>query len=462
MTCWMPVTTARRRVGVLSFGNSTGAPYTEDVVAFMEQVAAGVAITVDNEINRDRPPIAYERELREERDRLRLLLDINNLLVTHLDYPDLLKVICEAVQRVIDADQIGIALYDQETRELRLDLIYDKEAGFTQRTRKSDPGLSLDRSAADRATFERGVRAVFRRSELDALGWHGTSLMRATGVESICCVPLVTSNGKLGTLLVGSAKPDEFSESDVTLLGHSSAQIAIAIENARAYQRVVKLNAQLIDEKQYLEGELQNEFADIVAISPALRRYPESRGDGGSDRHHRADPGRNRNRQGTDRALDPQSQPRRAHTFVRTSVVALPSSLLESELFGHEKGAFTGATAEPGRPAGTGEPGHALPRRGRRHPRGECNRSCCAFCRSASSSGLAAPELSTSTSGSWRPQTAISSTWSREGRSGAISTTVSTFFRSRSRRCATGSRTSHGWRGNFAAQCARRTAARYR
>ena len=75
MTCWMPVTTARRRVGVLSFGNSTGAPYTEDVVAFMEQVAAGVAITVDNEINRDDAE-RYERELREERDRLRLLLDI--------------------------------------------------------------------------------------------------------------------------------------------------------------------------------------------------------------------------------------------------------------------------------------------------------------------------------------------------------------------------------------------------
>ena len=79
--------------------------------------------------------------------------------------------ICEAVQRVIDADQIGIALHDRETCELRLDLIYDKEGGFTQRTRKSDPGLSLDRSAAG-VTFQRGVPAVFRRAELDALGWH--------------------------------------------------------------------------------------------------------------------------------------------------------------------------------------------------------------------------------------------------------------------------------------------------
>ena len=137
MTCWLPITTARRRVGVLSFGNSTGAPYTEDMVAFMEQVGAGVAISVDNEINRDHAE-HYEREFREERDRLRFLLDVNNLLVTHLDYPDLLKVICEAVQRVIDADQIGIALYDQESGELRLDLIYDKEGGFTRGTRKSD------------------------------------------------------------------------------------------------------------------------------------------------------------------------------------------------------------------------------------------------------------------------------------------------------------------------------------
>jgi formate hydrogenlyase transcriptional activator len=169
--------------------------------------------------------------------------------------------------------------------------------------------------------------------------------MRATGVESICCVPLVTSNGKLGTLLVGSAKPDEFSDSDVTLLGHTSAQIAIAIENARAYQRVVKLNAQLIDEKQYLEGELQNEFADIVAISPALRRILKAvetvaptdttvliLGETGTGKELIA------------RSIHNLS-PRRAHTFVRTSVVALPSSLLESELFGHVKGAFTGATA---------------------------------------------------------------------------------------------------------------------
>jgi formate hydrogenlyase transcriptional activator len=79
-----------------------------------------------------------------------------------------------------------------------------------------------------------------------------------------CCVPLVTRNGPLGALYVGSARPDAFSENDVTLLGHTSAQIAIALENARAYEEVTDRNAHLIDEKQYLERELDQQFADIV------------------------------------------------------------------------------------------------------------------------------------------------------------------------------------------------------
>ena len=112
MTCWLPLTTAHRKVGVLSFGSRSSTVYTEDVVAFMEQVAAGVAIAVENGINREQAQ-RYELELREERDRLRFLLDANNLLVSHLEYPALLEAICEAVQRIAVADQVGVALYDQ-------------------------------------------------------------------------------------------------------------------------------------------------------------------------------------------------------------------------------------------------------------------------------------------------------------------------------------------------------------
>jgi len=95
------------------------------------------------------------------------------------------------VQRIADADHIGVALYDQDSGRLRLDLIYDKAHGF------STPGdlIPLDASAAG-LTFERGAAGVFRQSELGERGWPGASLMKAEGVESMCCVPLVTRSGR--------------------------------------------------------------------------------------------------------------------------------------------------------------------------------------------------------------------------------------------------------------------------
>jgi formate hydrogenlyase transcriptional activator len=338
-TCWLPLTTAHRRVGVLSFGSRSASPYGDADLAFMEQVAAAVAIAVDNGINYDEAQ-RYQHELREERDRLRFLLDVNHLLVSHLEYPALLKSICEAVQRVVDADHIGVAWFDRESAQLQLDWIYDRDHGIT----KSGVPIALDRSAAG-VTFQSGVARVFSRSELQERGWEGASVMKSTGVETICCVPLITRHGAVGALYVGSSAADAFSGDDVTLLGHTSAQIALAVENARAYERIAHLNAQLIDEKQYLEGELGQEFAEIVGASPALRRVLRAvktvaptdstvllLGETGTGKELVA------------RAIHARS-PRHERTFVRMSAAALPTGLLESELFGHERGAFTGATA---------------------------------------------------------------------------------------------------------------------
>ena len=339
MTCWLPLTTVHRKVGVLSFGSRSDAAYTEDVLAFMEQVAAVVAIAVDNRINHD-DATRYQRELRDERDRLRFLLEVNNLLVSQRDFPELLKVISESVERVVEHDHISVALYDKDASLLRLHWTYDRKQGATA----CDVTLPLDRSAAG-VVFQRGAAAVLSRSELEEIGPDGAPMMKAAGLTSACCVPLVTPNGKIGTLNVGRSKPDAFSREDVALLAQTSVQIAIAVENARTYEEMNRRSAQLSDEKEYLERELRQEFSEIVGASPALRRVLTAvktvaptdstvllLGETGTGKELIA------------RAIHELS-PRRGRPFVRMSVPALPQTLFESELFGHERGAFTGAAA---------------------------------------------------------------------------------------------------------------------
>src|SRR5258706_4004788 len=339
-TCWLPLTTAHRRVGVLGFGSRDEDQYNVDAVPFMEHVAAQVALAVDTAINIDEAQ-RLQQELRDERDRLRLLLDVNNLLVSRLDYPELLRTLSESLQRVVKHDSASVALLDRRTGELRLQaLTYTAAPGVVE----PDIVLTLDGSAAG-VTFRTGVTKVFRKGDLDRFSRDGPPLL-PPALQSLCCVPLITQRGTLGTLNVASVEADAFQPHELELLMQISSQVAIAMENALAYQEITGLKDRLAGEKEYLEAEirLEHDFDGIIGVSPSLKRVLQAvktvaptdatvliRGETGTGKEMLA------------RSIHNLSS-RRDRTFVRLHIAALPASLIENELFGYDRGALNGAT----------------------------------------------------------------------------------------------------------------------
>jgi formate hydrogenlyase transcriptional activator len=330
----VPLVTPHRRLGVFGIIRDLVNPFSDEEIDLLRLIGRVVAFALDDGLNL--------RRSQQQNERLKLLLNLTSRITSNLKFRELLREIAANIREVIHADAAGIAFYDAASAKSRIYVVdFPNARGFVKEEILVTPGDAFMRA------WESSKPVTLAANDRRELGTEIYELVVAEGLNAHCLIPLVSRDRPVGVLIL-ARRGEGFTAEDVDFLREASGQIAIAIENALAYHEISQLKDKLAQEKLYLEEEIRSEmnFENIIGNSPALKHVLELvetvapsdstvllLGETGTGKELIA------------RAIHDRSR-RNERTFVKLNCAAIPTGLLESELFGHEKGAFTGAITQ--------------------------------------------------------------------------------------------------------------------
>ncbi|HWR15357.1 MAG TPA: sigma 54-interacting transcriptional regulator [Terriglobales bacterium] len=339
----LPLSTMQRRLGTLAIGVSVPNAYSEDEVRFLTLVSDHLALAVDSALSAEESAKA-QAALQRKKDLLQLTLDLTNRLVTSLDLRDLLREVSVSVRNVMKCDATGVALPNADGTQLHFyALDFPDGKGFLT----SETPIDIDHSPLGVA-FRTGQPQTKKKSDVNLEPGCDPHPALREGLNSCCFVPLISRGRALGVLALSRFTEEGFGAEEISFLRQIAGQIAIAVENALAYGQIAELKEKLAQEKLYLEDEIRGEidFEGIVGQSSVLRNVLHLVDTvAGSDSTVLLLGETGTGKELIARAIHERSR-RSERTFVKMNCAAIPTGLLESEIFGHERGAFTGAVTQ--------------------------------------------------------------------------------------------------------------------